>query len=71
MGDMADFHLESLYMEDQGDEQQCNEEGDKCYACKGTFRLRMNTFEDTFFLGCSNYPKCKATSQLSKQPDKF
>lgn len=73
MGDMADYHLEQIGIPSQGDDPEDYDykEGDKCYACNGTFRLRLNSFEDIFFLGCSNYPKCKVACELLEQPNKF
>jgi hypothetical protein len=35
-------------------------------VCGGTFKKRKNSRDNTFFLGCSNYPLCKNTREFVK-----
>lgn len=38
----------------------------KC-SCGGAFKERINSSNGNNFLGCSNYPKCKNTKQITHQ----
>ena len=43
-------------------------EGDKCPLCRGTLVLRENKTTGDIFLGCSTFPKCRASRQLYPTP---
>ena len=44
-------------------------EGENCYnhGCSGHFVLRINKKTNQKFLGCSNFPKCKANANLTNR----
>ena len=42
--------------------------GPKCPKCDGFMIEKQNKAKGTWFLGCTNWPKCKYTRPLREQP---
>ena len=40
---------------------------DKCPECESPMRLQKSRFGGRYFLGCTNYPKCKGTAKVSPE----
>lgn len=48
-----------------------NKETIKCFVCDGNMVIRKNKKLDIFFIGCSNFPKCKFNFPISKTYDEY
>ena len=40
---------------------------DKCVECGAAMRLQKSRFGGRYFLGCTDYPKCKGTAKVSEE----